>query len=65
MAINENEDLQLISRKELMRLLTISHSTMWRLEKEKMIPGRVILHKGRVAYRKCAIRQWLEEREGL
>lgn len=55
-----HEDIQLIRRKELLKLLTISEATLWLWESENMIPGRVLLGPGRVAYRKCVVLAWIE-----
>jgi predicted DNA-binding transcriptional regulator AlpA len=55
-----NEDLQLVRRKDLLTLLTISEATLWRWETAKLIPGRVLLGPGRVAYRKSVVLAWLE-----
>ena len=55
-----NEDIQLIRRKDLLKLLTISEATLWRWENDNLIPGRVLLGPGRVAYRKCVVLAWIE-----
>jgi predicted DNA-binding transcriptional regulator AlpA len=56
-----NEDIQLIRRKDLLMLLTICEATLWRWETDNLIPGRVNLGPGRVAYRKSVVLAWLEE----
>ena len=55
-----NEDIQLIRRKELLALLTISEATLWRWESENRISGRINLGPGRIAYRKCKVLAWIE-----
>jgi predicted DNA-binding transcriptional regulator AlpA len=55
-----HEDIQLIRRKELLKLLTISEATLWRWESDNLIPGRVLLGPGRVAYRKCVVLAWIK-----
>ena len=55
-----NEDIQLIRRKELLELLTISEATLWRWESENRIPGRVNLGPGRIAYRKSKVLAWID-----
>jgi predicted DNA-binding transcriptional regulator AlpA len=55
-----NEDIQLIRRKDLSKLLTISLATLWRWESENRIPGRIDLGPGRVAYRKSVVLAWIE-----
>ena len=59
-----NEDIQLIRRKELLALLTISEATLWRWESENRIPGRIILGPGRIAYRKSKVLEWIESLAG-
>lgn len=58
-----NEDIQLIRRKDLLKLLTISEATLWRWENDKLIPGRVDLGPGRVAYRRCVVLAWIKRLE--
>lgn len=57
-----NEDIQLITRKELLKILTVSSATLWRLESQHLIPGRVELGPGRVAYRKIKVSEWMDSK---
>ena len=60
-----SEQLQphdLILFPELQRLVPLSRTTLWRLERAGKFPRRIAISKKRVAWRRTAIEAWLERR---
>jgi prophage regulatory protein len=57
------EDLQLIGQAELCKLIGMSRSQIWRLEREGQFPARIHIGKRRIAWRVSDIRAWLAGRE--
>jgi predicted DNA-binding transcriptional regulator AlpA len=53
-------DLILFS--ELQRLVPLSRTTVWRLERAGPFPRRILISAKRVAWRRSAIEAWLEQR---
>lgn len=56
-------NLQLISRKEVCKLLTINSSTLWRWEQKGDFPQKIILGPSRVAYKLTDIEKWIEDQK--
>jgi predicted DNA-binding transcriptional regulator AlpA len=52
----------LILRDELKRLVPLSVTTIWRLERAGQFPRRIPISEKRVAWRRSAIEAWLERR---
>jgi prophage regulatory protein len=52
----------LISRSERKRLVPISDSTIWRMERRGEFPRRIALSPHRVAWRRSEIESWLARR---
>ena len=58
------QELELIRENELLRLLKISHSTIWRRRRARKFPEPIKLTDRSVAWRLADIRAWLAERVG-
>ena len=53
----------LILRHERRRLVPISDTTIWRMERRGEFPRRITISPKRVAWRRCEIEKWLATRE--
>ena len=58
--MNDLRRLQLISRQQLLELLTISESTLWRWQQKKDFPRQIFLGPKRVAWRLVEVERWIE-----
>ena len=54
------EPRELILRDELLRLVPLSVTTIWRLERAGKFPRRISISEKRVAWRRSEIEAWLE-----
>ena len=52
----------LILRSELLELVPLSVTTIWRLERAGQFPRRIPISEKRVAWRRSEIEAWLEQR---
>jgi prophage regulatory protein len=57
--------IRVVRRRELLRLIGLSCSTQWRLEKAGQFPARVRLGKGSVGWRLAEVEAWVSNREKL
>jgi len=55
----------LILRDELKKLVPLSVTTIWRLERAGQFPRRISISEKRVAWRRSEIEAWLEQRTSL
>lgn len=60
--MNDLRRLQLISRQQLLELLTISESTLWRWQQTKSFPRQICLGPKRVAWRLVEVERWIESK---
>ncbi len=56
---------KVINTKELLALTGLSRSTIWRLEKEVLFPGRRSLSGKRVGWIRSEVEAWIETRQQL
>ena len=56
----ETEDLRLIGKDDLLRIVPLSESTITRLEKRGRFPSRLAIGSRRVAWRLSAVRSWID-----
>ena len=61
--MSEPSNLQLITRPQLMQILTISAATLWRYEQRVDFPPRIVLGPSRVAYRQTDVELWLNSKK--
>ncbi len=54
-----------VSQHEVMALVRLSRSTIWRLERQGLFPARRHLSRRRVGWRKSEIEKWLDSRGSL
>ena len=54
--------MELIGQKELLRILPISRSTLWRLRRGGRFPAAVQLTARRIAYRRDEVEEWMNSR---
>ena len=54
--------MELIGQKELLRILPISRSTLWRLRRGGRFPAAVQLTARRIAYRRDEVEAWMNSR---
>lgn len=52
------------SEKQVVAITSLSGATIWRLRQVKKFPEPVSISKGRVAYPKSVIHEWIAERMG-
>jgi predicted DNA-binding transcriptional regulator AlpA len=53
----------LLTQNDVCQLLTISKTTLWRIEKEdKKFPSKIFISCARVVYKKHEILDWLENK---
>lgn len=52
----------LILRPERRRIVPLSDSTIWRMERRGKFPRRILISEKRVAWRRSEIERWLEHR---
>lgn len=57
------ENIQLISRKQLVSKLTVSLTTLKKLEKKSNFPKRVVLGPNRIAYKLTEIEEWINRNQ--
>jgi predicted DNA-binding transcriptional regulator AlpA len=57
------DKLQLITRPQLIKILTISPATLWRYEQLNDFPPKIVLGPSRVAYRQADIEIWLNSKK--
>ena len=60
--MGKDKEIQLIDRASVCKLLNISNSTLWRLEKSKNFIPKVYLSSRRVAYERSAVKEWIESK---
>lgn len=60
--MNNLDNIRLITRKQLLKALTISEATLWRWQQESDFPKSLQLGPKRVAYRIVDIEAWLSEK---
>jgi prophage regulatory protein len=53
---------ELILRDDLKRLVPLSVTTIWRMERRGEFPRRISISEKRVAWRRSEIEAWLEKR---
>jgi prophage regulatory protein len=53
---------ELILRADLKRLVPLSVTTIWRMERRGEFPRRISISEKRVAWRRSEIEAWLEKR---
>jgi predicted DNA-binding transcriptional regulator AlpA len=56
---------KIIGRKELLKLVDLSYTTVWRMEREGMFPARKSLSARRVGWFLNEVMQWLHTRPAL
>lgn len=56
---------ELILRPERKRLVPLSDTTVWRMERRGKFPRRIAISDKRVAWRRSEIEAWLEERTAV
>jgi prophage regulatory protein len=54
-----------VSQHEVMALVQLSRSTIWRLERQGLFPARRHLSRRRVGWRKSEIEGWLDSRDSM
>lgn len=54
---------ELILRPSLLRLIPLSPTTIWRMERRGKFPRRIAISEKRVAWRRREIEAWLAARE--
>jgi len=52
------------SEKQVVAITSLSGATIWRMRQAKTFPDPVSISKGRVAYPKSVIHEWIAERMG-
>lgn len=52
----------MLKRSEMLKLVGLGYSTVWRLEKAGNFPARRKLSAGRVAWRLSEIQEWIDSR---
>lgn len=57
-----DEPTRLIVYSELRKIVPLSRSSLWRMERNGDFPKRRLLTKGRVAWLLSEVTQWIEER---
>lgn len=55
----------MMKRAELVRLVGLGYSTIYRMEKAGMFPARKQLSAGRVAWRRDEVEAWIDSRVSL
>jgi prophage regulatory protein len=55
-------DLTLISADEVVKLTTLSRTTLWRATKAKTFPAPVSISRSRIAWRLPDVQAWLADR---
>lgn len=53
----------LYRRKDVLRILNVSRTALWRMEREEDFPRPVEISKGRKGYLDSEITQWMESRK--
>ena len=53
---------RIIPIREVMRLTSLSRSTLWRLQQKGAFPGRITLSTNRVGFREQEVITWLNQR---
>jgi prophage regulatory protein len=56
---------ELILRPDLRRLVPLSTTTIWRMERRGEFPRRISLSEKRVAWRRSEVESWLARRAGV
>ena len=56
---------RIIRAKEVMKMIGLSRTTLWRLEKYKSFPARISLGKGSVGWKLSEVQKWVINREKL
>lgn len=56
---------ELILRHDLKRLVPLSGTTIWRMERRGEFPRRIAISEKRVAWRRSEIEAWIEQRAAL
>lgn len=56
------KNLKIIRVKELCRLISVSPTTLWRMEKRGELPPRIKISTRAVGWRESDIEEWLESR---
>jgi prophage regulatory protein len=59
-----NHNLELVRENELVRLVKLSHATIWRLRRAQKFPSPVRLSTRAIAWRREDVERWLAERAG-
>lgn len=60
---NDAEISSILTFDEVIKMTTLSRTTIYRLLKNGEIPPRIKIGKARVGWRKSAIESWLDSRE--
>ena len=58
------EDTQIICFDELRKLIPLSRSTIWRMERAGEFPQRIRIGKRRVGWRYSEVLAWIDSRQG-
>jgi prophage regulatory protein len=53
---------ELLLKPELKQLVPLSDTTIWRLERDKLFPARIVLSRKRVAWKRAEVEAWLAKR---
>lgn len=61
--LNTGASMKLIRPIQLAKLLGVSKSTLWRLEKSGELPKRVTISERIVGWKESDIEEWLESRK--
>ena len=54
--------MKILKKKEVVRMTSLSHVTIWRLERKGQFPRRICLSEGRVGWIEQEVLNWIASR---
>ena len=56
------DTIQLINKADVIKLTSLSQSTLWRLERKGQFPKKIQISTGRIAYSESQVMDWIQSR---